>query len=51
MFKIKLKLGVCTVHAQYVVAGEIKRRTFVFYDPDSSGLISSRRLRAAGGED
>lgn len=44
--KIKLKLGVCTVNAQYVVAGPIKRRfsTAVRFDLSSLELSSSDGL-------
>lgn len=42
------KVWVCTVNRQYVMAGEIKRRTLVFYNPSCrcSCLISCRLQEA-----
>lgn len=41
-----LKLGVCTVNGQYVVAADIKKRTLVFYK-----LLVSVRPPSVDGND
>lgn len=37
----QIKVGVCTVNDQYVVAAEIKRRTLVFYDSSGSRSVGA----------